>query len=112
MSRMGWVCLTGLVLALSGAAGAQQAGGNALVSAGFVMRPADTPEKLTTLKSLPANKFVHRKAKDGSVYYPYADHGGCVCAYVGRQQAMDSYRWNRSGAMTDEQLGRWTDPAP
>ncbi len=83
-----------------------------LVSAGFVMRTADTQGKLAALHALPANKFIHRKAKDGAVYYIYADHGRCACAYVGTQQAMDAYRQTRSGAMTDEQLGRWSDPTP
>lgn len=78
-----------LTAALTAPAPAQVA--NPLVAAGFVMRDANTPEKLARLRSLPADKFVARKSK-GNVYYVYADPKICVCAYVGNQQAMDTYR--------------------
>jgi hypothetical protein len=113
MLRMRLQFLTILLLAASsGELGAQQSGGNILVSAGFVVRTADTQGKLAALQALPPNKFIHRHAKDGAVYYIYADHGRCACAYVGSQQAMDSYRQMRSRALTPEQLGAGSDPTP
>ena len=62
-----------------------------LESAGFTMRPANTPEKMARLHSLPPRKFVVRR-KAGAPYYIYADPEWCRCAYVGGQQAMNSYR--------------------
>jgi hypothetical protein len=70
---------------------AQEKTGMQLESAGFVMRPANTPEKMKHLRSLPAHKFVRRRKADGT-YYIYADPDYCRCAYVGTEQAMNSYR--------------------
>ena len=62
-----------------------------LIAAGFVMRPADTPQKMERLKTLPAHKFVAR-SKEGWRYYIYADPTDCKCAFVGYQGAYDTYR--------------------
>lgn len=85
-----------LLLALAavvatGPAAAQESVGMRLESAGFLMRPANTPQKLQRLQSQPARKFV-RRVKSGTPYYVYADPDYCRCAYVGTQQAMNSYR--------------------
>ena len=62
-----------------------------LVDAGFIMRPADTPEKLARLKRVPPRKFVRRKTEAGH-YYIYADPDYCKCVLLGDQRAMRTYR--------------------
>lgn len=62
-----------------------------LMDAGFVMRPADTPGKMKKLQALTPYKFVTR-TKDGVRYYIYPDPTDCKCAFVGYQNAFDSYR--------------------
>lgn len=70
---------------------AQEVAGMKLEDSGFKMREANTPEKMTRLKSLPTHKFVRRTRK-GVPYFIYADPDYCKCAYVGSQQAMDIFR--------------------
>lgn len=53
-----------------------------LAAAGFVMKPADTPEKLEKLKALPVRTVVSR-TKDGEPVYLYADPDFCQCLYAG-----------------------------
>ena len=56
-----------------GAAQAQQrAVDRNLITAGFVMRPADTPGKMKRLQALTPYKFAAR-TKDGVRYYIYPD---------------------------------------
>ena len=62
-----------------------------LADAGFIMRPADTSEKVARLKLLPPRKFVRRKTAAGH-YYIYADPRYCKCALVGSERAMRAYR--------------------
>jgi len=61
-----------------------------LAAAGFQMRPADTPERLAELNSLPRQKFV-TTIKDGNVVYTYADPDKCHCLYVGGQREYSVY---------------------
>ncbi len=64
-----------LLCALSGGAAQAQAQlvtDMRLEDAGFVMRRADTPDKMRRAQLLPARKFVAR-VKDGKRYYLYAD---------------------------------------
>jgi len=49
-----------------------------LAAAGFQMRPADTPERVAALASMPREKLVVR-SKDGNVVYTYADPEKCHC---------------------------------
>jgi hypothetical protein len=70
---------------------------NLFTAAGFVVRYADTPQKLEHLKRLPADKLVTR-LRNGKKYYVYADPTICQCAYVGTSQA---YRSFRSGGNAD-----------
>ena len=61
-----------------------------LEDAGFKMREANTPQKMARLNSIPPYKFVpHRK--NGARYYVYADPA-CRCAFVGDDNAMQTYR--------------------
>jgi hypothetical protein len=100
--------LTALVLAAVGEAPAQhvQHSANILINAGFVARAADTPEKLMRLKRFPIDKFAQRKTGDGRVYYVYADPILCVCAYVGTQQAMDTYRREMAPILDTDAINR------
>ena len=65
-----------------------------LAAAGFLMKPANTPERQTMLGRLPAHQFLVRQS-DGTTHYVYADPLVCDCLYVGTQQAYDQYRANR-----------------
>jgi hypothetical protein len=62
-----------------------------LAAAGFIVRPANTPERQAMLHRLPANRFVQR-VKGGVVHYVYADPLVCGCLYVGSQQAFNQYK--------------------
>ncbi len=64
-----------------------------LAAAGFIVRPANTPERKAMLSRLPPHRFVQR-AKGDVVYYVYADPLVCGCLYVGSQQAYDQYKRN------------------
>jgi hypothetical protein len=57
-----------------------------LAAAGFIVRPANTPERQAMLKRLPANRFIRRTDGD-TVDYVYSDPLVCGCLYVGTQQA-------------------------
>jgi len=62
-----------------------------LEQAGFVMRSADTPQKVARMTLLPPLQFVSRQSRNGH-YYLYADPKLCGCVFVGNQQAMDNYK--------------------
>jgi hypothetical protein len=62
-----------------------------LAAAGFIVRPANTPERKEMLSRLPPHQFVQRVNGD-SVHYVYADPLVCGCLYVGSQQAYSQYR--------------------
>ena len=63
---------------------------NMLAGAGFSAKQATNAEQLTSLKSLPANKFVTQKYK-GQTVYLYADPIVCKCVYTGDQAAYSKY---------------------
>ncbi len=65
---------------------------DSLAAAGFIVRPANTPERRTMLNRLPPNRFVQRVRGD-TVTYVYADPLVCQCLYVGSQQAYGQYRF-------------------
>jgi hypothetical protein len=65
-----------------------------LAAAGFLLRPADTPEKQAMLKRLPPHRFVQRWKGD-VVHYVYADPLVCSCLYVGTQAAYNQYKQDR-----------------
>jgi hypothetical protein len=106
-----WLLTIFLVAASISDGSAQQIDQGVLVSTGFVMHRADTQAEHAALRALPENKFIHHSSRNGAVYYIYADHGRCACAYVGSQQAMDAYRQTKSRALTPEQLGAGSDPS-
>ena len=60
-------------------------------ASGFMVKFADTPEKLAVLRALPPDKLVTRK-RAGKTYYVYADPYGCICAFVGTPAAYAAYQ--------------------
>jgi len=85
------VAVFALSVCLGLAADAQEVTGMTLETSGFKMKEANTPEKMTRLKSIPARKFV-RRTRNGVAYFIYADPDYCKCAYIGNQQAMSAFR--------------------
>lgn len=76
---------------------------NNLAAAGFLIRPANTPERQAMLQRLPPHKFVRRVHGD-VIHYVYADPSVCGCLYVGTQQAYDQYRRDQQQKhLADEQ---------
>jgi hypothetical protein len=68
---------------------------NLLSAAGFNVLPANTPARIASLRSLPANKVVQQTTggPGGSgVRYVYADPLVCACLYVGDQAAFGRYQ--------------------
>jgi hypothetical protein len=85
-----------------------------LAAAGFVVRPANTPERVAMLNRLPPHQFVQRASGD-VVHYIYADPLVCGCLYVGTQQAYNQYKLHQQQQhLADEQLmtaQSYSDPA-
>jgi hypothetical protein len=77
---------------------------NMLAAAGFVVRPANTPERQQVLAGLPPNRLVQR-FRDDSVAYLYADPLVCRCLYIGGQGAFGRYQQERlQQRLADEQV--------
>jgi hypothetical protein len=85
-----------------------------LSAAGFVVRPANTPERQQMLNRLPPHKFIQRVSGD-TVHYIYADPLVCGCLYVGTQQAFNEYKLHQQQQrLADEQqmtAQQYADPA-
>lgn len=79
-------------------ADAQLATDMKLEDAGFVMRTADTAEKLARLRVLPPREFVSRTGKSGR-YYLWADPDTCRCVFLGSERAMQAYRDMRGAGL-------------
>ncbi len=62
-----------------------------LSAAGFHMIPADTPEKMRHLETLPALKVNYYVGKDGAMRYWFADPSYCRCLYLGDEKAYQKY---------------------
>ena len=74
-----------------------------LSAAGFIIKPANTPERQAMLKRLPPNQFVQRQNGD-AIHYAYSDPIVCGCLYVGTQQAYNQYKANQLAQhLADEQ---------
>jgi hypothetical protein len=85
---------TGLMLGLVACATPQQQVAqkeDLLAAAGFQVRIADTPQRLTAMKRLPPNKFITSEL-NGRLVYKYADPLVCRCVYFGTQQNWAAYR--------------------
>jgi hypothetical protein len=85
-----------------------------LAAAGFIVRPANTPERQAMLHRLPPHQFVQRINGD-TVHYVYADPLVCGCLYVGTQQAYGQYKLHQQQQnLADEQqmtAQTYADPA-
>jgi hypothetical protein len=85
-----------------------------LAAAGFIVRPANTPERQAMLHRLPPHQFVQRVNGD-TVHYVYADPLVCGCLYVGTQQAYGQYKLHQQQQhLADEQqmtAQAYADPA-
>ena len=95
MMRIG---TTLILLALSVAAAACQtpqqkiAGREDILSAaGFKFLPANTPQRVASLRQLPPHQFS-RQVRDGQLFYVYPDPTVCACLYVGNQAAFATYQ--------------------
>ena len=62
-----------------------------LSQAGFKKVPADTPQKVAHMQTLPDRRLVARTYK-GNKYYVYSDPDGCKCIYVGNPAQYQSYQ--------------------
>jgi hypothetical protein len=85
------IAVVGLAMAVSACAAATQRTESMLTQAGFRQIPADTPQKLTHLKTLPQRQLVQR-THQGQKYYVFADAEDCKCMYVGRDQQFQSFQ--------------------
>ena len=91
-----WIPLS-LTLAffLTGCAGMQQRRTlqteRTLSAAGFQMRLADTPARMTQLQALPQRQLFTRESDD-KPYYIYADAEDCKCIYVGTEKAYQNFQ--------------------
>ena len=74
-----------------------------LAAAGFLVRPANTPERKAMLNRLPPHTFVSEVNGD-DVHYILADALVCGCLYVGTQQAYNQYKRDQQQRhLADEQ---------
>jgi hypothetical protein len=64
---------------------------NLLAAAGFTMKPADTPEKLAHLRTMPLRTIVSRSKSDQLVF-TYADPDYCKCLWVGNASQYNAYQ--------------------
>ena len=92
------------VLAGATPAGAQLATDMKLEDAGFVMRRADTPDKLARLRLIPPRQFVTRTGKSGR-YYLWADADYCKCVFVGSARALQSFKDMRTRLPQPDNVG-------
>jgi hypothetical protein len=61
-----------------------------LAAARFTIVPANTPQRVTSLATLPPHRIV-REERHGKVVFLYADPSVCACLYIGQQTAFDRY---------------------
>jgi len=62
-----------------------------LAAAGFKMRLADTPAKLTRIKGLAQRKILAHRS-EGKLLFVYVDAEGCRCVYAGSKEAYQRYQ--------------------
>jgi len=67
-----------------------QANEQGLEAAGFERRPADTPEKLSSLQALSQRKIVIYTWQD-RLYFAWPDARFCKCLYVGNEAQYQEY---------------------
>ena len=103
MKKLKALLTTSVLIALAIGCSTTKDTENMLTAAGFKMVPADTPDKLAHLNSLPPGKITTVQ-RDGTLYYAYPDPANKML-YVGQQAQYDEYRKLRlQKQMADEQL--------
>ena len=89
------VLLLSILAAATGCATVQAAATRStqdmLAAAGFQAQPADTPQQIAELQSLPARRLLSR-TQDGAVSYVFSDPAGCHCLYVGGEREYQEYQ--------------------
>ena len=94
---------TGVLVALAIGCSSTKSTENMLSAAGFKMVPADTPEKVAHLNSLPPDKITTVQ-RNGTLYYTFPDPKNNIL-YVGQQPQYEEYQKLRlQNQMTQEQL--------
>lgn len=89
--KIAGLTLIGAALAVAACATlARDREGN-LQKAGFRSIPADTPQKMAHLRTLPDRQLVAR-TNQGQKYYVYADPDYCKCMWVGNAQQYQAYQ--------------------
>jgi hypothetical protein len=83
-------------LALACATVEQRSTASLLESAGFKAIPANQPDRIALLKSLPAKK-VTPVDRNGQTFYVYSDPDGCRCLRVGRQEQYELFQRLEAG---------------
>jgi len=73
-----------------------------LRSAGFVLIPSDTPQRIESMRTLPPLVFSQVERERGS-YFVYADPSSCMCIWVGTIEEMQRF----SELVSEEALGRF-----
>lgn len=64
---------------------------NLLSAAGFVIRPADTAEKMASLQAMKQHVII-RRGTEGKLRFLYADAQVCRCLYVGTEANDQQFR--------------------
>src|SRR5215203_5487098 len=84
--------LLGVTLMLAGCQTASvQNKEDLLAAAGFVPQPANSPQRIAAMKTLPPHKFA-QQIRNSQITYVYADPSICRCVYFGNQAAYAQYR--------------------
>jgi hypothetical protein len=103
MKRYKTLLFIGVFLVLAVGCSTTKSTENLLSAAGFKMMPADTPEKVAHLNSLPSGKIT-RVQRNGMLYFTYPDAKNRML-YVGHQEQYQEYqRLRLQQQLTEEQL--------
>src|SRR5215472_8310173 len=103
MKRIKALLIAGALVAFAFGCSTTSEKENMLTAAGFKMIPADSPEKLAHLNSLPAGKITTVQ-RNGTLFFTYPDPKNKML-YVGHQQQYEDYQKLRlEKQMTEEQL--------
>ena len=81
----------GLALGMNACASTTAMTENLLKQAGFRQLPADSPQKIAHLQTLPERRLVGRTYQ-GKKYYVYSDPNGCKCLYLGTPAQYQAYQ--------------------
>lgn len=88
--------------------------GDRLIAAGFIQKPANTPERRDMLNHLPPHTMVRQVSGD-NVSFVFADPLVCNCIFVGSQAAYGRYqRYLQARRLVNEQRQTamlYADPA-